>query len=186
MGRRILAVGMLAVMLLLAACGGVLPENPNAAEASAANEGNHEQTLVGEKQIPYRYASREEGESFMLSRGEYFSTLNQNELNYKLQHKNASVEEYQDFAAGQVLEFTEEEMALIDSFFTQMENTLAENGYSLPQVGEIVLIKTTMEEDIRRGRKSISRARCWRELWRATPMRWHVCPRSSGMSCFMS
>ena len=147
MGRRILAGWMIAVMLLLAACGGILPENPNAAEASGPNEVNHEQTVVGERQIPYRCASREEGESFMLSREAYFNTLNQNELNYKLQHKNASVEEYQDFAAEQVLEFTEEEMALIDSYFLRMENILAENGYSLPRVGEIVLIKTTMEEE---------------------------------------
>ena len=64
-----------------------------------------------------------------------------------MQKKGASMEEYKAFSAEQVEDFTQEEMDAADRVFGEMEKTLEENGYTLPPLDEIVLIKTTMKEE---------------------------------------
>ena len=51
------------------------------------------------------------------------------------------------YAGEQVLDFTDEEKALIDSYLTKMSNTLKENGFVLPPLEEIIFVKTTMKEE---------------------------------------
>ena len=97
--------------------------------------------------IPYRYASKEEGAKLMLANEAYYAGFSQNDLDYKTQKKGASMEEYQSFAAKQVLDFSEKDKALLDEIFAEMEKTVKDNGYQLPPLDEIVLIKTTMEEE---------------------------------------
>lgn len=57
------------------------------------------------------------------------------------------MEEYQSFAKEQVEDFTDEEKALLDEYFSAMNQTLIDNGYYLPEMDEIVMIKTTMKEE---------------------------------------
>ena len=83
----------------------------------------------------------------MLSNTEYYDGFSQNDLDYKLQKVGATMEEYQAFAREQALDFTEEEIATIDGIFADMEQTLADKGYTLPPLDEVILIKTTMEEE---------------------------------------
>ena len=97
--------------------------------------------------IPYRFASREEGAELMLANDKYYAGFSQNDLDYKMQKKGATMEEYQAFAREQVRDFTPEEKTLIDGYFADMEKTLKDNGYKLPPLEEIVLIKTTMKEE---------------------------------------
>ena len=99
------------------------------------------------KQICYRFATKEEGVRLMLSNQEYYDGFSQNDLEFRLQRVGATMEELKAFAREQVLDFTDEEKALIRSIFDEMETTLAENGYTLPQTDEVILIKTTMEEE---------------------------------------
>ena len=100
------------------------------------------------KQISYRFASKEEGAELMLSNQAYYDGFSQNELEYKMQKKNAAMEEYKSFAAEQVRDFTEAEKELLNDQFRKMEKTLRNNGYTLPPLEDIVLIKTTMKEEL--------------------------------------
>ena len=63
------------------------------------------------------------------------------------QKKDARMEELLSFAGEQVLDFTDAEKALLDDYFESMRHTLNEKGYSLPPLEEIVLVKTTMNEE---------------------------------------
>lgn len=101
--------------------------------------------------LAYRYAEKDEGRALMLSNQAFFDGFNQNDLDFRMQKQGASMDEYLTFAAEQVLDFTEEEKALIDACFALMEDTLRENAYTLPPIGEIVLIKTTMLEEAEAG-----------------------------------
>ena len=51
------------------------------------------------------------------------------------------------FAVEQVIDFTQEEIDTADALFAEMEETLTANGYTLPQLDEIILVKTTMAEE---------------------------------------
>ncbi len=97
--------------------------------------------------IKHRYASREEGKELLLSNKNYYDDFTQNELDYKMQKKNAKMDEYLIFAGEQVLDFTDEEKTLIDNYLTEFETKLKENHYVLPELDEIVFIKTTMDEE---------------------------------------
>lgn len=97
--------------------------------------------------LAYRFASRDEGRSLLLDNRAYYDGFSQNDLDYRMQKKNASMEEYLAFAGEQVLDFSDREKALIGGLFAEMDKTLRSGGCSLPELDEIVLIKTTMLEE---------------------------------------
>ena len=97
--------------------------------------------------LNYRYASKEEGKTLLLGNREYYNGLSQNELDYKLQKKDATMEELLSFAEEQVLDFSDAEKAMLDDYFEATKNKLKEDGYSLPPLEEIVLVKTTMKDE---------------------------------------
>ena len=102
-------------------------------------DGNH---------IAHRFASAEEGRELMLSNNEnYYDHFSQNELDFKMQKTGATMDEYKAMAAEQVLDFTPWEKSYIDSCIRDMEKALDKNGYMLPDIDEIVFIKTTMQEE---------------------------------------
>lgn len=98
-------------------------------------------------QLKHRFASKEEGIELLLSNTEYYAGFCQNDLEYKFQRKGATMEEYLAFAKEQVRDFTDGDIALIDSYLAKMEKTLEDNGYVLPPHEEIVFVKTTMLEE---------------------------------------
>ena len=73
--------------------------------------------------------------------------MTQNDLDYRMQKKNASLNEYMDFAAEQVLDFTDDEKARIDELMTYIEHRFSEGGYQLPELDPIVFISTTQKEE---------------------------------------
>ena len=107
---------------------------------SCANrDGNH---------IPHRFASAEEGRELMLSNNEnYYDKFSQNDLDFKMKKTGTTMDEYKEYAGRQVQEFSFFEKNYIDSCIKDMEKTLDKNGYVLPEIEEIVFIKTTMEEE---------------------------------------
>lgn len=125
--KRIISIVLMVSTLLLNACG----------------LGQAKQATT----ITHRFASKSEGKELMLANDDYYAGFSQNDLDYKMQKKNATMEEYLAFAGEQVLEFTEEEKKLIDSYFETMNKELKEKGYVLPEIDEIILIKTTMMEE---------------------------------------
>ena len=78
----------------------------------------------------------------------YYSHFSQNDLDYKMQKTGATMEEYKAFAAEQVQDFTAVEKSFINRRIKNIEKTLEKNGYELPELDEIVFIKTTMEEEL--------------------------------------
>ena len=64
-----------------------------------------------------------------------------------LERMVSGLDEYKAFGAEQVQEFSEEEKKVMDEYFSYMEKVLKDNGYTLPPQDEIVLIKTTMDEE---------------------------------------
>ncbi len=97
--------------------------------------------------IRYRYAEKEEGQALMLSNDAFFDGLCENDLDYRMQKKGATLEEYKTYAADQIREFSKMDRRLIDRCFAQMEETLAARGVELPLPEEVVLIKTTAAEE---------------------------------------
>jgi predicted nucleic-acid-binding protein len=97
--------------------------------------------------IKYRFADLKEAQKLYLSNTVYLNNLTQFELEYKLNKKNATLEEYKDFGVKQMLEFTEEEKELLSKQINEMQKTLENQKMSLPFNEEIILIKSTQKEE---------------------------------------
>lgn len=130
-------------MTFISGCG---VRQTKTSEASYTETTEADQSRVPET-ISYRFASKDEGKDLMLSNKDYYNSFNQNDLDYRMQKKNSTMDEFLAFAKDQVLDFTDEEKALIDKQIGDMEKTFYKKGYSLPPVDEIVFIKTTMKEE---------------------------------------
>ena len=98
-------------------------------------------------EIAYRFAEREEGVELLLSNSAYYESFTQNDLDYRVQKKDATLEEWLEFAGTQIMEFSEWDRKLISDAMDDIEAVLDENGYALPELDEIVLIRTTGREE---------------------------------------
>ena len=150
--KKIIVVLLAALMLLFCGCGDINKSTPSSVstqdEAATSDTTLSDSKATGKQtKIDYRYASKSEGAALLLSNQKYYDGFSQNDLDYRMQKHNATMDEYLEFVPEQVLDFTEDEKALIDSFFASMNETLTEKHYTLPQIDEIVLVKTTMEEE---------------------------------------
>ena len=126
--KRFISVVMIVTMAATVLC------------SCAKKDGNH---------IPHRFASAEEGRELMLSNNEnYYDNFSQNDLDFKMQKTGATMDEYKEYAGQQVQEFSFFEKNYINSCIKDMEKTLDKNGYVLPEIDEIVFIKTTMNEEL--------------------------------------
>lgn len=97
--------------------------------------------------IKYRLASLQEAQNLYLSNTNYFNNFSQYDLDYKLNKKNATLEEFKAFGVKQMLEFTEKEKKLMANQIAKMEKTLEIQNLSLPFDEEIIFIKTTQKEE---------------------------------------
>ena len=97
-------------------------------------------------EIKYRFADLKEAQTLYLSNTEYFKNLTPFELEYKLNKKNATLEEYKTFGVSQMLEFTDNEKELMSKQIIDMENTLKNQNLNLPFFEEIMFIKSTQNE----------------------------------------
>lgn len=95
----------------------------------------------------YKYADVSEGIELMLGNTEYYEGLTANDLEYKMQKKNATLEEYKEFAKLQVLEFSEEEKKALDECMASINEKVSKKGKNIPPIDQIVFIKTTQEEE---------------------------------------
>lgn len=95
----------------------------------------------------YRFADAKEGVELLLSNEDYINGFNQQDLDFRLQKKGGTVEEWKEFAAQQVLDFTDEEKRGIAKTMAEIEALIAERGIALPPSEEIVFVRTTMHEE---------------------------------------
>lgn len=97
--------------------------------------------------LNYRLADKAEGAELMLSNDVYYDNMTQNELDYKMQKVGTTLDEYKAFAKEQVLDFTDEQKAIIDEHMERFSKVLSERGYKIPELEQIVFINTTMKEE---------------------------------------
>ncbi len=141
------ALTSVAIVAALVLCG--CASAPGNADGGTADGGaaSSNATAAMQAGLAHRYASASEGRELLQSNEEYYAHFSQNDLDYRMQKTGATMEEYQAFAAEQVLDFTDDEKANIDARMDQMANKLRDNGYTLPPLDEIVFVKTTMAEE---------------------------------------
>lgn len=143
-------VGSIALAAALGLCGCAAGGTTPGASEDAASEAPAA-TEAAQQLLPHRFATASEGKEALASNDAYFAGFSQNDLDYRMQKKGATLEEYKAFAVEQVRDFTDEEKALIDKCFNEMADTLEKNGYKLPSLDEVVLVKTTMAEECDAG-----------------------------------
>ena len=107
--------------------------------------------LAEEVTFNYRFADAGEAAELLLSNRAYYERMNQNDLNFRVQKLDATLEELEAFAAAQTLDFTDAEKAAIEGAMSDIEATCRERGYALPAVDGIVFAKTTMKEECDAG-----------------------------------
>jgi len=106
---------------------------------------------LAEGALSYRFADADEAAALRLSNRNYFDNLNQNDLNYRMQKTDATLEEYEAYSAAQMLDFTEAEKAAVDSAVAHIEEVSRERGYRLPATDGIVFCKSTMADECGAG-----------------------------------
>ena len=106
-------------------------------------------TAIGQtRQIHFHCASKTEGQLLMDSRTEYYRSLSQNDLDWRMRKSNATLEEFKQYAREQVLDFTQEEKDYMSRVVDFIEERLKKIGCRLPfPTKDIVIVKTTMDEE---------------------------------------
>ena len=107
--------------------------------------------LAESNALGYRFADADEAAQLLLSNRHYYDNLTQNDLNYRLQKLDATLEALEAFAAEQTLDYTDAEKERIDQSLALIEKNCAERGYALPPMDDIVFAKTTMLEECGAG-----------------------------------
>ena len=138
MKRIMLTMAAVLCFVFVPAACGTAPEPAQTNQAQAAD-------IV--HQIQYRFADREEGQKLLLSNTEYYDGFTENDLQFRMQSRDAAMKDYLAFAEDQVRDFTDKQKALISGTMDQIELTAAENGYQFPPLDEITFISTTTDEE---------------------------------------
>ena len=143
MNKKLYSMILLLCLVILCGCGSSQTKTTEVVREGTTEVARSETAAT----LNYRCASKEEGKELLLSNDAYFEGFSQNDLDYRMQKKESTKEEFLSFAGDQVLDFTQEEKTLIDDYMASMAASLKEKGYTLPAIDEIVFIKTTMNEE---------------------------------------
>lgn len=131
--KKTIIAYMLLLCMLVTAC------------STPANKENH--INIEDTHFTYEFADAETGTQLLLGNTEYHENLTKTDLEYKLQKKDATKEEYLAFAEAQVLEFTEEEKEIVSECMERIEHVIRQEGYVLPEINTVNFVKTTMKEE---------------------------------------
>ena len=98
--------------------------------------------------IRYRFATQAEGRQLLLANTEYYNSLTQADIDWRMRRSGATLDELKNFAWNSVCDFTDEDKVTIGKAVAFVESKLHDMGASLPfPQDDIVFIKTTMEEE---------------------------------------
>lgn len=98
--------------------------------------------------IHYHCATKAEGQQLIAANTDYYNSLSQMDLDWRMRKKGATKEELIDFAKSCVQEFTDKEKVKIAGVIQFIEKRLHKIGANLPfPKDDIVFIKTSMEEE---------------------------------------
>lgn len=131
--KRILAV--LTALVLLIGTTAVCAESASAETAAQRTT-----------KIEAHFASVEEGQQLMRNRTLYHEQINEKNLEFLLQKKDGTLEEYIEFAAEQVQPFEPEDEQLINDTLSWFQEQLEKHGLSLPDPGTVTFVKTSGQE----------------------------------------
>lgn len=101
--------------------------------------------------ITARYATVEEGQQLMRERNLFHNQINDYALDFFLQRKGGTLEEYIEYSAEQVLPFTPEEEQRLNDTLEWLHNLLEKHGLRVPDPGPITFVKTTGREALGSG-----------------------------------
>ena len=93
-----------------------------------------------------RFATVEEGRQLMRDRTLFHGQITDSTLDFFLQRKGGTLEEYIEYSADQVMEFTPEEEKRVNDTLAWLQDVLERNGLQLPDPGEITFVKSTTYE----------------------------------------
>ena len=94
-------------------------------------------------EIVPRFATVEEGQQLMREITLYHEQINEKTLAFLLQQKGGTLEEYIDYSAEQVLEFTPADEQRIRDALGWLHQALENHGLQLPDPGVITFVKST-------------------------------------------
>ncbi|MBR2435716.1 MAG: hypothetical protein IKB22_09625 [Lentisphaeria bacterium] len=95
-----------------------------------------------------RCADVPEGQELIRNRTLYHGQINKKTLEFLLQRKGGTLEEYIEFSALQVLPFTAEEEKRVQDTMEWIDQMLGSHGLKLPDPGPLTFVKTTGEEEL--------------------------------------
>ncbi|KAG4096235.1 hypothetical protein H8356DRAFT_1682298 [Neocallimastix lanati (nom. inval.)] len=102
-------------------------------------------------EINYHFASANETAALLLSNRDYYDNLNQQDLDFRVQKVNATLEELEEIVINEVRDFTEEEKSAINNAISVFLKNCNDRSYRLPHLNDIVFGKTTTVEECRQG-----------------------------------
>ena len=92
------------------------------------------------------FATVEEGQQLMRDRTLFHDQIAEGTLDFFLQRKGGTLEEYIDYSADQVMAFTPEEEQRVNDTLVWLQDMLERHGLQLPDPGEITFVKSTSQE----------------------------------------
>lgn len=104
-------------------------------------------SLKQDRALPYRIVDRNEAIKYYLSNEEYFNSLSEYDIQYKSQSLDGTIEDVKKYGSNQMLDFSDIEKDTIKSAMDELEAIIKENGYHLPNIDEIVFVKSTQNEE---------------------------------------
>ena len=94
------------------------------------------------------FAAVEEGQQLMRGRTLFHEQITDSTLDFYLQRKGGTLEEYIDYSADQVMDFTPEDEQRVNDTLAWLQDILERHGLKLPDPGEITFVKTTCDETL--------------------------------------
>ena len=129
--KRILAV--LSVLVLLLGFTAALAEDSSA-------------EMPWTTRFTAHFATVEEGRQLMRGRTLFHDQIREKCLAFLLQQKGGTLEDYIEYSANQVMEFTPEEEQRINDVMAWLHDTLEAHDLQLPDPGTVTFVKSTGQE----------------------------------------
>lgn len=97
--------------------------------------------------INYHFATLTEGQQLLDANLEFYNSMNQNNIDWRMRQSGATLAELKAFAQTCVRDFTDEEKAALAKAVAEIEGKLNAMGAALPFPDDIAFVRTTMEEE---------------------------------------
>lgn len=98
--------------------------------------------------ITAHFATVEEGQQRMRDRTLFHDQITESMLPFFLQKEGGTLEEYIEYSAEQVMEFTPQEAQRVLDTLAWLQDELEDHGLRLPDPGEITFVKSTGKEAV--------------------------------------